>query len=174
MDTVTILVDAFERIRDVTHRAVDGLSDDALVFRPTGPTNPGANSIAWLVWHIARIQDDHIADLHAAAQVWIADGWCERFGFPFPPAATGYDQTSTEVAAVRASAVELIAYYDAVHAETVAYVRTLEPDDLDRVVDRSWDPPVTAGVRIVSVISDNLQHAGQAAFIRGLLERGAS
>ncbi|MDQ1476151.1 MAG: hypothetical protein QOE62_1380 [Actinomycetota bacterium] len=170
MDTCAILVDAFERIRAATHRAADGLPEDALAFRP----GVDANSIAWLVWHITRIQDDHIADLRDAKQVWISDGWYERLGFPFPPTATGYNQTSAEVAFVRASARDLLGYYDAVHSETVAYVRTLGPDDLDRIVDRSWDPPVTQGVRIISVMSDNLQHAGQAAYVRGLIERGAS
>ncbi|MDQ1380796.1 MAG: hypothetical protein QOJ71_1515 [Actinomycetota bacterium] len=169
MDTGAILVDAFERIRGATQRAADGLTEDALAFRP----GADANSIAWLVWHIARIQDDHIAQLRNAEQVWITAGWHERFGFPFPAAASGYNQTSGEVGAVRASAKDLLAYYDAVHGETVAYVRRMGPGDLDRVVDRSWDPPVTQGVRIVSVISDNLQHAGQAGYIRGLIERGA-
>ena len=45
--------------------------------------------------------------------------------------------------------------------------------DLPRVVDERWDPPVTLGVRLVSVISDCLQHAGQAAFVRGILLRSA-
>jgi uncharacterized damage-inducible protein DinB len=170
VDTGALLVDAFERIRDAVHRAVAGLSDEALVYRP----DDDANSIAWLVWHIARIQDDHISDLRDAKQVWLAEGWCERFGLPSASTATGYGQSSAEVAAVRAAAADLLDYYDAVHSETVAYVKTLGPDDLDRVVDRSWDPPVTQGVRIVSVISDNLQHTGQAAYVRGLLERGAS
>jgi uncharacterized damage-inducible protein DinB len=170
VDLTAVLIDAFERVRGTTHRAVDGLSDDGLAFRP----GADANSIAWLVWHIARIQDDHISELRDGQQVWIEGGWRERFGFPFPPSATGYDHTSADVAAVRAPGADLLAYYDAVHDATVAYVRTLQPDDLDRVVDRSWDPPVTQGVRIVSVISDNLQHAGQAAYIRGLPERGAT
>jgi uncharacterized damage-inducible protein DinB len=168
VDLAAVLVDAFERVRSSTHRAVDGLSDDALTFRPGTDTN----SIAWLVWHIARIQDDHISELRDGQQIWITGGWRERFGFPFPPSTTGYDHTSADVAAVRAPGADLLAYYDAVHDATVAYVQTLQPDDLDRVVDRSWDPPVTQGVRIVSVISDNLQHAGQAAYIRGLTERG--
>ncbi len=170
MDTTAVLVDAFDRVRSTTHRAVDGLSDDALAFRPRAD----ANSIAWLVWHIARIQDDHISELRGAQQIWLTGGWRERFDLPFPPSATGYDDTSAEVAAVRAPAGDLLGYYDAVHDTTLAYVRTLQPDDLDRVVDRSWDPPVTQGVRIVSVISDNLQHAGQAAYVRGLTERGAA
>ena len=52
---------------------------------------------------------------------------------------------------------------------TVAYLATVAPEDLDRVVDERWDPPVTLGVRLVSVLSDDLQHAGQAAYARGLI-----
>ena len=63
----------------------------------------------------------------------------------------------------------LRAYHDAVYARTIEYVRTLQDADLDRVVDTSWDPPVTLGVRLVSVVNDDQQHVGQAAFVRGLL-----
>jgi uncharacterized damage-inducible protein DinB len=168
VQTGALIAEAFERVRGSVHRAVEGLSESALTYRPTAD----ANSIAWLVWHIARIQDDHVAALHDAEQTWTADGWCDRFALPFARGATGYDQTSAEVGAVRASAAELLGYYDAVHACTVEYVRTLQPDDLDRIVDRAWDPPVTQGVRLVSVINDNLQHVGQAAYLRGLAERG--
>ena len=55
------------------------------------------------------------------------------------------------------------------HARTVAHLAGLSEADLDRVVDERWDPPVTLGVRLVSVISDDLQHAGQAAYLRGLV-----
>ena len=72
----------------------------------------------------------------------------------------------------RAGEEKLTAYYDAVHEQTIRYVRGLSDDDLDRVVDKAWDPPVTLAVRLVSVISDDLQHAGQAAYLRGLIERG--
>jgi hypothetical protein len=168
VDTGALLVDGLERVRGATHGAVEGLSVDALGFR----LGPDANSIAWLAWHIARIQDDHVADLRDTKQTWLADGWRDRFGFPFPSDATGYGQSSEDVDAVRATAADLLGYYDAVHEKTLAYVRTLDAHELDRIVDRAWDPPVTQGVRLVSVISDNLQHAGQAAFIRGLIERG--
>jgi len=168
VDTGALLVDAFERVRGATHGAVEGLTVDALAFRP----GPDANSIGWLVWHIARIQDDHVAQLRDTEQTWIADGWRDRFALPFPPDATGYGQSSADVAAVRAPSEQLLGYYDAVHEKTIDYVRRLTADDLDRIVDRAWDPPVTQGVRLVSVISDNLQHGGQAAYIRGLIERG--
>jgi hypothetical protein len=58
-----------------------------------------------------------------------------------------------------------------VHATTQAFVATLTGADLDRVVDSAWDPPVTLGVRLVSVVADDLQHVGQAAYIRGILQR---
>ena len=168
METRDVLCDAFERVRGITHRTVEGLGPDALFFRP----DDDANSIAWLVWHLTRIQDDHIADAAGTEQVWTSQGWYERFGLPFHPSATGYGHGSDDVAAVQVISGDLlIGYYDAVHEQTLPYVQTLVPADLDRIVDESWDPPVSLGVRLVSVISDNLQHAGQAAYIRGLAER---
>lgn len=163
-----LLSDAFQRIQGVVRRAVDGLGDDALTFRP----DPEGNSIAWLVWHLTRVQDDHIADVAGAEQLWSSAGWAERFGLPFETDATGYGQASSDVAKVRGvSAADLLGYHDAVCAATLAYLATLGDEDLNRVVDTAWDPPVTLGVRLVSVIADDLQHAGQAAFVRGLAER---
>jgi hypothetical protein len=161
-----LFVDAFDRVHGVVHRTVDGIGPAELTFR----ADAEANTIAWLVWHIARIQDDHIAALHRAEQTW-NDGWFERFGLPFDREDHGYGHSSDDVAAVRVSGADLLGYFDAVHESTVGYVRTIRADDLDRIVDRSFDPPVTLGVRLVSVISDNLQHAGQAAVIRGLATR---
>jgi hypothetical protein len=168
MDTGELLVDAFDRIHNVTHRAVEGVGPEALIFRPDGD----ANSIAWLVWHLTRIQDDHVADAADREQVWTSQGWCDRFALPFDPTATGYGHSSEDVAAVQVGSADLLlGYFDAVHERTVRYVRALTPSDLDRIVDESWDPPVSLGVRLVSVIADNLQHSGQAAYVRGLAER---
>jgi hypothetical protein len=129
-----------------------------------------ANTIAWLVWHLTRIQDDHIAGVAAVEQRWTANGWAERFALPFDAAATGYGHSADEVAQVRVeSGALLVDYYDDVHSQTLAYVAGLNDSDLDRIVDRRWDPPVSLGVRLVSVIGDNLEHAGQAAFVKGLL-----
>jgi len=168
MTSAELLVDAFGRIRGVVHRAVDGLTAEQLGFR----VDPGANSIAWLVWHLTRIQDDHVAGVAQAEQVWTAQGWVERFGLPFDPRDTGYGHQREEVAAVRVESGELlVGYYDAVHEQTIRYVEGLGEADLARIVDRSWDPPVTLGVRLVSVVADDLQHAGQAALVRGILQR---
>jgi hypothetical protein len=167
MTSAELLVDSFGRIREVVHRVVDGLSPEELAFR----IDPAANSIAWLVWHLTRIQDDHLAGAFEAEQVWTAKGWAERLGLPFDPRDTGYGHQADDVAAVQVASGVLAGYHDAVHRQTVGYLGRLSDADLGRVVDRAWDPPVTMGVRLVSVIADDLQHAGQAAFVRGILQR---
>ncbi len=148
---------------------LDGASDELLAERP----GPDANSIAWLVWHLTRVQDDHVADVAGSEQVWTADGYDARFGLPFETGDIGYGQTSEQVAQVRAPAALLADYYRATHARSLAYLAGLAPDDLDRVVDERWDPPVTLGVRLVSVVNDCTQHVGQAAYVRGLLSSTA-
>jgi uncharacterized damage-inducible protein DinB len=163
--TADLLLDAFGRIDEEVHAAVEGLTLDQLTFRPA----PDANTIAWLVWHLARVQDDHVAHVASTEQAWTEDGYFERFALPFDRAAHGYGHSSEEVAAVRVEADALLAYYDAVAERTKRYVGKLSDTDLDRVVDERWDPPVTLAVRLTSVIADDLQHVGQAAYLRGLL-----
>lgn len=165
-----LLADAFSRIQEEVHAAVEGLTDDQLTRRP----DDGANTVAWLVWHLTRVQDDHVAEVAGREQTWTADGWAERFGLSLPTSDTGYAHGPAEVAQVRASAELLTGYLDAVTARTRDYLSALEADELDRVVDERWDPPVTLGVRLVSVVSDDLQHVGQAAFVRGVLTRRPS
>lgn len=167
MQSNDVLLEGFGRVPPSVRRVVDGLTVDQLTER----LDPQANTIAWLVWHLSRIQDDHVADVAATEQVWTADGWSDRFALTVDDAATGYGFDADDVAAVRAEAELLTGYLDAVHERTTAYVRGLEPADLDRVVDEAWDPPVTLGVRLVSVVADDLQHVGQAAFLRGVLAR---
>lgn len=167
MSSTDLLVDAFGRIREAVHAAVDGLSREDLAYR----VDDEANSIAWLVWHLTRIQDDHVAGVAGTEQLWTAGGWADRFGLPFDRMEHGYGQSSKEVAAVQADAELLTAYHDAVYEHTIRFVKGLTDADLPRIVDTRWDPPVTLAVRFVSVISDDLQHAGQAAFVRGIVER---
>ena len=167
MRAVEVVLDGFGRVHSAVHGAVRDLTEAQLQER----IDPDANTIAWLAWHLSRVQDDHIADLASTEQVWSSGGWRERFGLPFGQDETGYAQPPRDVAAVRAPAQLLLEYYDAVHAHTVSFVLGLRDEELSRVVDTRWDPPVTLGVRLVSVISDDLQHAGQAAFIRGIVTR---
>ena len=167
MLSTELLIEAFGRIRGGVHSALKDASVEVLTFR----ADPEANTIAWLVWHLTRVQDDHIADLMGDEQTWTAGGWVDRFNLPFDPSATGYSASAADVAAVRPASQLLAGYFDAVHTRTIDYLGTLTEPDFARIVDTSWDPPVTLAVRVVSILSDDLQHAGQAAYVRGLAMR---
>lgn len=164
MDTHDLLVDAFGRIEETFADLAEGLDTELLHHRPGGTGNP----IGWLLWHLARVQDDHVAGIAGAPQVW--EQWQARFGLDHGPDDIGYGHTSAQVDAVRIGDPSLLTGYHAdVHRATLACLDGLDEAGLDRVVDRRWDPPVTAGVRLVSVIGDCLQHLGQAAYVKGLL-----
>lgn len=168
MDASQLLVDALERVRDEVPRVLDGLTGEALSWRP----GPEANTIGWLVWHLARVQDDHIAGVADEPQAWLENGWYERFGLPFAPEAHGYGHTTEEVGQLRDISAELLTgYYADVAERSLAFVARVSSSDLDRVVDTRWNPPVTLGVRLVSVVGEVHAHTGQAAYVRGLWER---
>lgn len=161
-----LLADGFGRIAETLPEIIDGLSVDDLLWRPYDR----ANSIAWTLWHIARMEDAQIAPLVDADEVWAREGWVERFGLPYRPRAMGYGQSAEEVAAFRLEDPKLLTgYYQAVHEVTIELVGSLSEDDLARVIDERWDPPVTLAVRLVSVVDDAAQHIGQAAYVKGLL-----
>ncbi len=168
MDGVGVLVDGFGRVGALVHGVLDGIDEETLTAR----LGPEANTVAWLVWHLARVEDAQVADLAGTEQVWTAQGFADRFRLPFAPHATGYGQSPDEVAQVRTGAALLGEYLDATRAATDAYLARLQDADLARVVDERWDPPVTVGVRLVSVLGDVLEHAGQAAFVRGVVVSG--
>jgi uncharacterized damage-inducible protein DinB len=165
---IEVIGDGFGRIQGTVREAVSGLSSAQLNERLDGT----ANSIGWLVWHLTRVQDDHVSEVAGVEQVWTAQGFEQRFGLDLPSSSIGYGHDDAEAAAVRVDSPELLGdYYDAVHEQTLRFLEGVTDADLDRVVDRRWDPPVTLGVRLVSVIDDDAQHVGQAAFVRGVLER---
>lgn len=159
-----LLRDAFTRQMEHVEDLTDELTDEVAFFRPTAT----ANSIAWLIWHSARQQDLQLADIAGTEQVWLRDGWVDRFGLDLPRDAMGYGDGPEEVSKVRASADLLAGYYHAVHKASLEYIATVTPEELSRVVDTRWDPPVTASVRLVSIVDDSAQHLGQAAYVRGI------
>lgn len=168
MDRRELLTDAFHRIPSLLRRHADGADDHLLHTRP----DADANSLAWLLWHTARGQDAQIATLAGREQVWTAEGWDDRFGLPLDPDDHGFGHSRDQVDSVRVRDVDLlIGYQDAVTAMVDDYLATVDTDELSRIVDDSYDPPVTAGVRLMSILGDALQHLGQAGYVRGLLER---
>ena len=171
MSSADLLVDAFGRIRETVRAVMPGLTPLQLAHRVDAEANP----IGWLIWHLTRVQDDHVAAAFGVRQVWTTGGWAARFGLPADMTDIGYGHTSEQVAEVAAkvsaASALLMEYHGHTYEQTNRHVRWLKDEDFSRVVDRSWDPPVTLGVRLVSVIDDCAQHAGQAAFIRGILLR---
>jgi len=168
VDVSELLLDGYGRLPALVRSAVDGLTADQLRWAP----GAGSNPIGWLVWHLTRIQDHHVSELLGADQVWVTGGWAERFGLEPDPHNTGYGHGPEHLDTVRPESPDaLVDYYAAVAARTDDLLRSLKPEDLDRIVDRRWDPPVTLGVRLVSILGDDLEHVGQAAYVRGLLKR---
>ena len=166
MDVAALLLEIYGRLPPLAEEAVAGLDAEQLA----APPGPGANPVGWLVWHLARVQDAHVAELLGEEQRWVDGPWAERCGLAPDPANTGYGHTPAQVAAVRPDGpAVLLDYLAAVDARTRSYREGLRGSDLERVVDRNWDPPVTLGVRLVSVADDCIQHVGQAAYARGLL-----
>ena len=167
MDCKDLIIDGLNRVDEDLRSTLDGLSAEQLAFRPA----QDANSIAWLAWHLTRIQDDHVSELAGRPQAWTEDRWFERFGKSSDANDTGFGYTAEQVGAIRPDGPEvLVDYYRNVHERSMAYLRILSCQDMDRVIDRRWDPPVTVGVRLVSVVNDCTQHVGQMAYIRGLIE----
>jgi hypothetical protein len=167
--TAELLLEAYGRITDGTRDALDGLGDDLLLWR----ADDDANTIGWLAWHLLRVQDDHLSNATGNPQVWLAEGWAERFGLPFDNGAIGYGQSTEEVGEVRVGTDLLLGYLEAVDSRTKALLAEMTDSDLDKVVDDRYDPPVTLAVRLVSVLEDDLQHLGQIGFVRGLAERAS-
>lgn len=159
-----LLRDMFTRQIEHVEELTDGLTDEVAFYRPT----EHANSISWLIWHSARQQDLQLCAIAGTEQVWLRDGWVDRFNLDLPREAMGYGDGPEQVAKVRASADLLAGYYRAVHKMTLEYIASVTPEELGRVVDEHWDPPVTAGVRLVSIVDDAAQHLGAAAYLRGV------
>lgn len=158
----------FGEIRGRVRRIVSGPDAPALAWRPDAE----ANSIAWLVWHLTRVADDHVSEIAGQEQVWSAGGWAQRFGLPPGYTDSGYGHSAEDVARIAPPDAQVLIDYNAdVTTMVLAHVDDLAPEDFDRVIDRSYDPPVTVGVRLASVIGDAYQHVGQAAYVRGLHER---
>lgn len=159
-----LLRDSFTRLIEHVEELTDGLTDEIAIFRPTA----AANSIAWLIWHSARQHDAQLCDVAGVEEVWTRDGWVDRFGLDLPRDDTGYGHSPDDVGKVRASADLLAGYYHAVHKVTLEYIASVTVDELSRIVDTRWNPPVTASVRLVSIVDDSAQHLGQAAYVRGI------
>jgi len=168
MEWQQLIMDGYGRVLEVLEEALDGLTQDDLEQRP----HPDCNSMGWIAWHLTRVQDDHIADLMGEKQLWVSAGWHARFSRPPDPKDIGFGHSSEDVAAFKSPDVKtLLDYHRAVLERSKRYIASLSETDLDRELNEPWFQPLpTVGVRLVSILSDDLQHAGQVAYLRGLLK----
>ncbi len=165
MDAIELLGDALSRVRDDLPGLVEGLTAEELLWRP----GPEANPIAWLVWHIARVEESEVDTLTDLPQTWDQE-WQSRFGLPYEPQAMGYGQSSAQVAQFNVTDPQLLlGYFRAADLRAQNVLSSLDAAALDRIVDTNWDPPVTAGARLVSMVNDVTQHLGAVAYVHGLL-----
>lgn len=161
-----LLIDSFTRIIEHAEDVTENLTAEIADRRIT----PDANTIGWLVWHSARVVDAQLAPIAGVEEVWTARGWYDRFGLGLPPESTGYGHSRAEAAKVHGSDALLIGYFRDVDAMAREYLAGVTPGDLARVIDETWNPPVTVAVRLVSIVDDCAQHLGAAAYLRGALE----
>ena len=168
MEWQELIIDGYGRVLQVLEKALDGLTQDDLSQQP----HPDSNSMGWLTWHLTRVQDHQIADLMGEEQLWVSNEWHAKFDCPPDPQDIGFGHSSADVAAFKSPDAEtLLDYHRAVLERTKGYIAKLSVADLDRELNEPWFQPLpTLGVRLVSVVSDSLQHAGQVGYLRGLLK----
>lgn len=166
METHDFLSGAYGGILRTLEYTLEGLNGEDLNWQP----NPDCNSIGWLVWHLTRWQDFQISSFMGEEQLWIKDGWHKKFGRPADPKDAGMGAKPADLATfISPDARTLLGYHKAVLERSQKYFPTLKKTDLDKVVEGTpFKPPPTRGMMLIGTLSDGLQHAGQAAYVRGL------
>ena len=158
---------ALQRNWDMVDTALEGLDDVAMARQPSN----GCNSAAWILWHMTRVVDTFIhTRFRSIPQIWIQDGWHEKFGMPGDAEDRGVGWTADQVAEWTPPSKEAqIGYYGAVKAAAVAYIESLTEADLEKTM---VIPPVAEPRSVAMLLGqftwDNIAHGGQIAYLRGL------
>ncbi len=163
MTASSVFLDAFGRVRDTLHRTLPDMTEAELHGEPL----PGAG---WLAWRLTRVMDNNLSRLGGQDQLWVAGGWAARFGMKPEPYDFGRGQTHTreQVRAFKAPADLILAYHDATFDRTTAYLQAVTPEELDRELDEpQYDPRPTVAVRLVSVLENAMNNAGQISYLKG-------
>src|SRR5690625_791111 len=159
MDARDILTDAASRPLAAIRAVAELITPGNLNAHPGGHDN----SIAWLLWHMGREIDVQVAHLAGTEELWTASGYAEQLGIT--EEGIGYGHTPAQARAVTARDPHpLLDYLTAATAALQEYLASLDPSALGEVIDSDWDPPVTRGTRLVSIIDDAAQHAGQVGY----------
>jgi hypothetical protein len=163
-------------VEDTLGRAFDMVRQATRDLTPEEMLRPPKPHVAWLTWHMARVQDTNFSGLLGTEQLWIRDGWHARFAMPADPRdyGSGHRQSPTQVDAFKVSDKQLLyAYMDVVFDQTRAYLATVADEELSRVLNEpQYQPLPTLSIRFASVITCNTRHAGQIEYLRGLIKQG--
>ena len=97
---------------------------------------PGHNSLAWIIWHLAREEDWAVNTmLRGEEQVLTRDGWEARLGVARRDIGTGMTEEEVADLSARIDVGALRGYFDAVTAATLRFVDTFDFDALDAPLD---------------------------------------
>lgn len=170
MSHLEMLIDSLERAYERFERLFEGVSIEEANHFPVAETAPQIKSMTWLAWHTARELDFQIADLAETTPIWHSQEWEKRFPMTVADDEQDWKHTLEEAQKIQADRVEdLLGYLRSATDTTIDYLRKLEPARLDEVIDESWTPAVTRGMRLVSIIDDAAMHSGQVIYARRLL-----
>ena len=165
-----VCIGILDRVQELVHMGLKDVTPEQLLYHAEGHPN----TIGWLAWHLTRVQDTTIPRVDGGPQLWITEGWHARFNMPADPNDSGHMHTPEQVAAVQpADAQLLLDFHDAVAQRTRAFLEGQNSNTLEAPYDDArFNPPMTVGQRLTGMFNDNFQHAGQIAFLRGMLKGG--
>jgi len=168
MKTSDFILDTLDRMQNAVTAAVDGLSSQELTWRP----GEEANSIGFTLWHQLRCEDAFVQGMiQRKPQVWVSEKWHEKLNLPENPQDVGYGYTAEQVAAFPVPELkDLLEYAEATRAQTVGYLKTMNAESLDKVVQTPFGE-LTIGQVFAILLCEITQHIGQIAYLRGL-QRG--
>ena len=166
MEISEFILKSLEESKGDVDRAIKTLSPDELSFQP----KPHSNSIVFLIWHLARVEDLWINKvLKGTQEIYETDGWYKRFGTAdWKDNGIGFD--IQKLTTWPAPKMELLqAYAAAVRAKTRDYLGTLKAGNLDETRELRWGSGKVGSV-LSHLITEVSEHSGQIGYIKGILK----
>ena len=159
---------AYDRIAGVLRRALTDMTVTQLTTQAAGPES---NPIGWIAWHLTRTQDKNYSALLGREELWSKDGWYQKFGLPIESGTGNGDSLETVRSFDPINSDTLLAYFDATRALSREFLDSLDADDLNQPSPSGLPTTEVIKVSIARVTGDLIQHIGQIAYVRGLVDK---
>ena len=131
MDAVDFFLLRYETLhRTLLDDLLEGLTETQVRTRP----HAGVNTIAWLIWHTARIEDVGVNRFVVDGAQVLDDGWRARLGVDRRDVGTGMTDAEVDALSARIDIAALRSYWEALTRRTLEIVETLRGQDLGAVV----------------------------------------